>query len=194
MRPNPAAHLGLVGSFVAHLVARGWMAGVQPHDADDLRQELTLTLLRCCDLYDPAVAGFSTYAFGSFNREAGELLASIRRRRDARRKDYGRRLWLFSEYDTGFFRGEGPAFAREDDGVRRVDDADDAPAVAAMLARLSPRYRDVLERRFGLGGRTPEMLEEVGVVYGISRERVRQIEAKAVARLRSWARAAGRAA
>ncbi|HXF71659.1 MAG TPA: sigma-70 family RNA polymerase sigma factor [Actinomycetota bacterium] len=49
---------------------------------------------------------------------------------------------------------------------------------------LSPREREVLEARYGLGGRRPETLREVGERLGVSLQRVAQIEAAALAKLR----------
>src|SRR3954471_10271997 len=55
------------------------------------------------------------------------------------------------------------------------------------LDRLNPRMRNVLTLRFGLDGQKPRTLEEVGVGLGITRERVRQLEARALRELRSVA-------
>jgi RNA polymerase primary sigma factor len=55
------------------------------------------------------------------------------------------------------------------------------------LARLNPRMRHVLTLRFGLDGNTPQTLEEVGSGLGITRERVRQLEARALRELRTVA-------
>jgi RNA polymerase primary sigma factor len=59
--------------------------------------------------------------------------------------------------------------------------------LAGALERLNPRMRKVVTLRFGLDGETPRTLEEVGVVLGITRERVRQIEARALRELRTVA-------
>ena len=53
-----------------------------------------------------------------------------------------------------------------------------------ILATLSPRERRVLELRYGLGGGRPRTLEEVGREFNVTRERIRQIEAKALRKLR----------
>jgi RNA polymerase sigma factor (sigma-70 family) len=54
----------------------------------------------------------------------------------------------------------------------------------AALQSLGPREREVLEMRFGLSGALPRTLEEIGQEFRLTRERIRQIEAKALARLR----------
>ena len=61
--------------------------------------------------------------------------------------------------------------------------------VAEALAELTPREQRILSMRFGIGGAGEHTLEEVGKVFGVTRERIRQIEAKALAKLREPARA-----
>ena len=75
------------------------------------------------------------------------------------------------------------------------DDTSPAPAEAAsytllreqlceVLATLTPREEEVLKLRFGLKDGRTRTLEEVGKVFNITRERIRQIEAKALRKLR----------
>jgi RNA polymerase primary sigma factor len=59
--------------------------------------------------------------------------------------------------------------------------------LAVALERLNPRMRHVVELRFGLDGQKPRTLEEVGSGLGITRERVRQLEARALRELRAVA-------
>lgn len=53
-----------------------------------------------------------------------------------------------------------------------------------ILSTLSPREEKVLRYRFGIGDGIPRTLDEVGMVFNVTRERVRQIEAKAIRKLR----------
>jgi RNA polymerase sigma factor (sigma-70 family) len=59
--------------------------------------------------------------------------------------------------------------------------------LAEAMLRLNPRQQRVLTERFGLDGGRPKTLEEVGEVLGITRERVRQLETRALRELRSVA-------
>ncbi len=59
-----------------------------------------------------------------------------------------------------------------------------AAAVRAALAILDPRARAILVARHGLDGAPPRTLQDIGQQLGLTRERVRQVEAKALKRLR----------
>jgi RNA polymerase primary sigma factor len=66
-----------------------------------------------------------------------------------------------------------------DEGLRRA------------LAKLPIRERQVLEGRFGLTGEEPRTLDEVGRTFNVTRERIRQIEAASLTKLRELARTEG---
>jgi RNA polymerase sigma factor (sigma-70 family) len=76
-----------------------------------------------------------------------------------------------------------------------ADDSAESPFEAAassmakddlrqLLAFLNPREREILSLRFGLAGDQPLTLDEVGRQFDVTRERIRQIEAKALTKLR----------
>jgi RNA polymerase primary sigma factor len=56
--------------------------------------------------------------------------------------------------------------------------------IAEVLRSLTPREREVIELRFGLRDGQPRTLDEVARTYGITRERIRQIEARGLIKLR----------
>ena len=61
--------------------------------------------------------------------------------------------------------------------------------VEAVLSTLSTKEADILRMRFGIGADKPMTLEEVGKHYGVTRERIRQVENKAIRKLRNPMRA-----
>src|SRR6185436_7102203 len=56
--------------------------------------------------------------------------------------------------------------------------------IQEILVDLTERERDILKMRFGLEDGVSHTLEEVGKVFGVTRERIRQIEAKALERIK----------
>ncbi len=70
--------------------------------------------------------------------------------------------------------------ALEGDALSQID---------AALAALDDRERIILVLRFGLGGQEPQTLEEIGAHFGLTRERIRQMQNRALAKLRHPSRA-----
>jgi RNA polymerase sigma factor (sigma-70 family) len=76
-----------------------------------------------------------------------------------------------------------------------VDPADTAlegdamTQISAALDALDDRERIILVLRFGLGGEEPQTLEEIGAHFGLTRERIRQMQNRALAKLRHPSRA-----
>ena len=56
--------------------------------------------------------------------------------------------------------------------------------IAEVLASLTPREERIIRMRFGLGMTSDHTLEEVGITFSVTRERIRQIEAKALRKLK----------
>ena len=59
--------------------------------------------------------------------------------------------------------------------------------VRELLGSLTEREQQVIRLRYGLGEERPQTLEEIGSMLGVTRERVRQIEARAMEKLRKQA-------
>jgi RNA polymerase primary sigma factor len=76
----------------------------------------------------------------------------------------------------------------DDKSVIPADDAivamDLAEQTRKVLATLTPREERILRMRFGIGEKSEHTLEEVGKDFSVTRERIRQIEAKALRKLR----------
>ena len=76
----------------------------------------------------------------------------------------------------------------EDDVTPRPDQIVSSKILSEELRKvvesLNPREKKIIEMRFGLIDGVTHTLEEVGKEFGITRERVRQIEAKALERMR----------
>jgi len=73
---------------------------------------------------------------------------------------------------------------REDDPLRNINQQSLKSCIARALEGLSYREREIIRLRFGLADGYSYTLEEVGSIFSVTRERVRQIEAKAVEKLR----------
>ena len=74
------------------------------------------------------------------------------------------------------------------DGWRELEYEARAAQLEQALATLPARERDVMVLRYGLDGADGRTLEEVGRIFGVTRERIRQIEDKAIRRLRHHSR------
>ena len=76
---------------------------------------------------------------------------------------------------------------KEDESTGEFDNAELSAmraVVDEMLESLTPRERRIIKLRFGIGMRTDYTLEEVGQMEDVTRDRIRQIEAKALRKLR----------
>lgn len=152
------------------------------YDDSDIEQVLLLKLAYCARLYNPsnpAGASFDTFFNATVRRAINHLVNPHRAGKntppggrvlsaDAELSDDGDKIWDY----VGTSDGDTPAEVRET-----------ILPLTESLKWLDPRDRKVIELRFGLGD-LPEMtLEEAGQELGITRERVRQIEKRALQRI-----------
>lgn len=71
-----------------------------------------------------------------------------------------------------------------DTPYQQLQEKTDAHLINEVLPMLEPREQEILRSRFGLNGDKEQTLEEVGLKFGVTRERIRQIQEGALAKLR----------
>ncbi len=112
-----------------------------------------------------------------------------------------RDVWRYSQTPISLEKpvGEGEEtelvdLVRDENSMEPFDEASlnlRSERVRRVLAGLPQREREVLVMRYGLGGLTPRTLEECGEAFGVTRERVRQIETSTLRKIKSLPEAQG---
>jgi RNA polymerase sigma factor (sigma-70 family) len=149
--------------------------GIPNVDFAEMVSEGNMTLLRSIEKFDASKGfKFSTYAGRSILRTLGRLARNTNR--------YRQRFSAELDPKVGYV---DPSSIRHECQVR-----DSVEAVTDILshnrARLSPIERTVVRERFDIGGQGKgRTLSEVGKMVGLSNERVRQIQARALGRIRA---------
>lgn len=163
-------------------------------------QEANMGLCVAAQRYDPDKGyRFITYAvhyiyqrlrvFAPIYKETVRL--PLNRIKDGERNTYiSLEKDAFSDEDESFRPALHNRLASYDpsplDQVSWIDERD---KVNAVLAQLKPREADMLTMQYGLDGAGPATLEEIGQVYGLTRERARQITNQAKERFaKKWHR------
>ena len=166
------ANLGLVPS----MVERSRLTGV---DFAELISEGQLALLRSVDKFDCSRGfKFSTYACRAILTSISRTVALMARQR-AR---------FPTEYDPDLQKSDFLEARREELWGVCVNELSNI--LADNAADLTPTERQVLSERFGVKGRRrkgsadPKTLRQVAEVFGVTKERIRQIQNKALAKLR----------
>jgi RNA polymerase primary sigma factor len=162
-------------------------------DDEDVIQAGHVGCWKATERFDPSVASFSTYGTYHVRNEAGHecrrrelihtpayLLEAIRGGKHARRLKEAKAVQAIRFHGIGREPGEVQDVAGEDAdeaaGLVMLDELREAIAAAmTALWHADRRLPEIMARRFGLGGREPEMLREIGERFGVSRERTRQL-------------------
>lgn len=139
----------------------------------------------------PMVNEHSCEACGT-NSPCRNLLAEIQRELDCNEND-AMFAWSFTQspYSIEDLNGSEETAELLSDHeeqlnsvVEQIDYTQLVTAIDKALCALKPREREVIELRYGLTGNAPMTLEEIGTSFGLTRERIRQIESRALERLR----------
>ena len=126
----------------------------------------------------------------------GELLVEIQKVLgcDAETANF---VWLFTQYPMSIeslVEDESKEEVLSDKGslINHIEEMTDAERLSAVIEKvlsdLKPREREVIEMRFGFTSDGPMTLEEIGASFGVTRERIRQIESKAIKKLKHQSR------
>jgi len=101
-------------------------------------------------------------------------------------------LHPFSSLDEAFGIVNEEVFSdnglRESEMIETIDFKIRKNTINLILSELKPREREVLDLRFGLSDNVPRTLEAISIPMGVTRERIRQIEVKAINKLRHQSR------
>jgi RNA polymerase primary sigma factor len=160
--------------LVVSIAKKGVRTG---YDLSERVSDGNFALMKAVDRFDVARGNkFSTYASWAI---LNELL-----RYERLQKRRGNRPFVL--YQDGF---AAPGTGSDEHEREEAQDQRQA-AVAQFLDRLDKRERRILASRYGIGGGPELSLKQIGHGLGISKERVRQIEYRALAKLRKFARLA----
>jgi len=138
----------------------------------DLISEGNMCLMRTVEFYNYARnARFATYATWAIVRHFARVVPE---------QNY---------HFNSFVTGRDDIFARVSDARPNPQERVETVAhlrsiLAGALKHLSPRERTIIQSHFGTDGRPARTLEDIGKVFGLTRERIRQIEASSFSKLR----------
>jgi RNA polymerase sigma factor (sigma-70 family) len=119
--------------------------------------------------------------------EVGLSVARVREVRDAMQELVSLDRPIGEDGDATM--GDLIADANQIDPADTALEGDALSQIDAALQALDDRERIILVLRFGLGGQEPQTLEEIGAHFGLTRERIRQMQNRALAKLRHPSRA-----
>jgi RNA polymerase primary sigma factor len=166
------ANLRLVVSIAKKFVDASW-------SFDELVSEGNMALMRAVEKFNFALGNrFSTYATYAIQRHFYRL--SHRGRQQRKR---------FVSDDVAL---RGQAAAEPDTRYRSAEQIDMLKGLfAGFLAELEPRERRIVVARFGFDGKAPRTFRELGSQMGVCKERIRQIQSRAMEKIRAFAEEAG---
>jgi RNA polymerase primary sigma factor/RNA polymerase sigma factor len=166
------ANLRLVVSIAKRYVRR-------VEDFFELVSDGNMSLIRAAEKFDVSRGNkFSTYASWAIMKNFARTIPDALRRQDRFSTSHSEMFSTVADARGDYYEQESAQIQRESQ-VKRI------------LGKLDERERQLVTSRFGLiRGQEPLTLKQVGVAMGVSKERVRQIQVRAMSRLREAAEAA----
>jgi RNA polymerase primary sigma factor len=160
------ANLRLVVSIAKRHVQQG-------ENFFELVSDGNMSLIRACEKFDFARGNkFSTYASWAIMKNFARTIPDEHRHRDRFRTSHSEMFHSTEEHRTDQYEQESAQSTRE-------------AQIGRILERLDEREQKIIISRFGLDhGHEPLTLKEVGAEMGVTKERIRQIEARALHKLR----------
>ena len=141
----------------------------------ELISDGNMSLIRAVEKFDYARGNkFSTYATWAIMRNFIRSIPEEKARRDR----------FVTGYEEMF---ESAADNRTDEHEYENEQKRAREAVHGLLGRLDERERRIVVSRYGLGGAEEQTLEQLGHDLGVTKERIRQLEARAQLKLRRFA-------
>jgi RNA polymerase primary sigma factor/RNA polymerase sigma factor len=139
----------------------------------ELVSDGNISLIRAVEKFDFARGNkFSTYASWAIMKNFARTIPDEHRRRDRFRTSHGEMFGTTEDVRTDQYELETAQLQRESQ-------------IGKILDRLDEREQKIIISRFGLSpGHEPLTLKEVGAEMGVTKERIRQIEARALSKLR----------
>ncbi len=142
---------------------------------DDLVSDGNLSLMRAVEKFDYSRGNkFSTYATWAIMKNFARSIPDEKVRRQR-----------FMTGHDELFETQADTRSDEQEALASADAARDR--INRLLEHLDPRTREVIRMRAGLDGQEEKTLEEIGQYFGITKERVRQINVRGMRQLREWA-------
>lgn len=141
---------------------------------EELISDGNIALIRAVEKFNFGLGNrFSTYATYAVQRNYFRMVSRCRRQRERFLSDE-ERLAIIPQAENDQPVGEV--------GLRQLQDS-----FGSLLQKLNTRERQIIERRFGFHGQEPKTFKELGQELGVCKERIRQIQTRAMEKLRQYA-------
>jgi RNA polymerase sigma factor (sigma-70 family) len=149
----------------------------------DLQQAAEMALIKVRKKYDPEKGKLFSYAYTAIERAIQREIKEAKGKILTVSLDKNLGEDNFTLHDVMEDKNND-----QDEFIKNLQNSELRMALKKILSGLLPRDAKIISLRFGLEDGCPKTLEEIGSVFKVTRERIRQIEARALNRIRKPAR------